>query len=132
MANYYLMITGEGRGNIRLLPGFQSPLVRYRLTANDHRDLDDGLHKLTEILTAAGAVAVHSNTNPMTIHLFGSCPMGEKTNLCATDSFGRVHGCENLYINDASLLCTPPGVNPQGTIMALARRNALRFLAGLL
>jgi len=36
---------------------------------------------------------------------------------------------ENLFIADASLLCTAPGVNPQGTIMALARRNALHFLA---
>jgi choline dehydrogenase-like flavoprotein len=39
-----------------------------------------------------------------------------------------VHGTEGLFVNDASLLCTAPGVNPQGTIMALARRNVLRFL----
>jgi len=45
-----------------------------------------------------------------------------------TDSFGRVHGHDNLYVSDASLLCTAPGVNPQGSIMALARRNALAFL----
>jgi choline dehydrogenase-like flavoprotein len=39
-----------------------------------------------------------------------------------------VHGQEGLYIADASLLCTAPGVNPQGSIMAFARRNALHFL----
>ncbi|MCX7886381.1 MAG: GMC family oxidoreductase, partial [Verrucomicrobiae bacterium] len=44
------------------------------------------------------------------------------------DSFGRVHGVENLYVNDASLLCTAPGVNPQGAIMALAHRNVIHFL----
>jgi len=66
--------------------------------------------------------------NLMTIHLFSSCPMGEDRKRCATDSFGRVHGFPNLRISDASLLCTAPGVNPQGTIMALARRNALQFL----
>jgi choline dehydrogenase-like flavoprotein len=66
--------------------------------------------------------------NLMTIHLFSSCPMGENKSQCATDSFGRVHGLKNLYVNDASLLCTAPGVNPQGSIMALARRNALAFL----
>ena len=64
----------------------------------------------------------------MTIHLFSSCPMGENRSQCAADSFGRVHDLKNLYLADASLLCTAPGVNPQGSIMALARRNALHFL----
>jgi choline dehydrogenase-like flavoprotein len=64
----------------------------------------------------------------MTIHLFSSCPMGESRKLCAADSFGMVHGTPNLFINDASLICTAMGVNPQGTVMALARRNALHFL----
>ena len=64
----------------------------------------------------------------MTIHLFSSCPMGENRSKCAVDSFGRVHSVANLHVNDASILCGAPGVNPQGTIMALARRNVLRFL----
>jgi choline dehydrogenase-like flavoprotein len=54
--------------------------------------------------------------------------MGEDRSVCATDSFGRVHGFRNLYVNDASLLCGAPGVNPQGTIMAIVRRNAMKFL----
>jgi choline dehydrogenase-like flavoprotein len=69
-------------------------------------------------------------TSLMTIHLFSSCPKGEDRRRCVTDSFGRVHGQEDLYIADASLLCTAPGVNPQGSIMAFARRNALHFLEG--
>jgi choline dehydrogenase-like flavoprotein len=80
------------------------------------------LEKLPEILPDGLA-------SLMTIHLFSSCPMGEDQSKCAADSFGRVHGFKNLFINDASLLCTAPGVNPQGSIMALARRNALCFLA---
>jgi choline dehydrogenase-like flavoprotein len=64
----------------------------------------------------------------MTIHLFSSCPMGENRSQCAADSFGRVHGFKNLFINDASLLCTAPGVNPQGSVMAVARRNAIHYL----
>lgn len=66
--------------------------------------------------------------NLMTIHLFSSCPMGEDRSKCAADSFGHIHGFKNLFINDASLLCSAPGVNPQGSIMAIARRNALKFL----
>ena len=66
----------------------------------------------------------------MTVHLVGSCPMGERRDRCAVDSFGRVHDVAGLHIADASILCSAPGVNPQGTIMALARRNALAFLGG--
>ncbi len=155
MANYYAMITGEGHGTVRTLPGFGDPLVRYAISDKDRRDLAEGWRKLAELLLAAGAEAVFpcvtgssplrsaadlktipeslasGSGNLMTIHLFSSCPMGEDRKRCATDSFGRLHGFPNLRINDASLLCTAPGVNPQGTIMALARRNALQFLGKL-
>jgi nucleoside-diphosphate-sugar epimerase len=53
--------------------------------------------------------------------------MGEKRELCATDSFGKVWGFANLHINDASLLPDSPGVNPQATVMAVALRNVDRF-----
>jgi choline dehydrogenase-like flavoprotein len=152
-ATYYAMITSEGSGTVRTLPGFRDPLVRYALTLTDRHNLADGLRKLSQILFESGASALypsltrgpvlHCNdcagkipevlpdglANLMTIHLFSSCPMGEDQTRCATDSFGQVHGFKNLFINDASLLCTAPGVNPQGSIMALARRNALAFLS---
>lgn len=155
MANYYAMITGEGRGTVRTVPGFRDPLVRYTISDKDRHDLADGWRKLAEALFAAGAEALFpcvtgssplrsadelkripeqiavGTGNLMTIHLFSSCPMGEDRKRCATDSFGLVHGLPNLRINDASLLCTAPGVNPQGTIMALARRNTLQFLGKL-
>jgi choline dehydrogenase-like flavoprotein len=152
MATYYSMITGEGRGTVRALPGIRDPLVRYRLTENDRRDLSEGLRKLCLALFESGAEALYPSitrgahflnrddlsqlpnalpnglTNLMTIHLFSSCPMGEDQTKCATNSFGRVNGFKNLYVSDASLLCTAPGVNPQGSIMAIARRNVLNFL----
>jgi len=56
MANYYAMITPEGRGTVRPLPGFRDALVRYRLTQKDRRDLAEGLRKLSELLFEAGAV----------------------------------------------------------------------------
>jgi choline dehydrogenase-like flavoprotein len=155
MAIYYGMITGSGKGSVRCLPGYRDPVVRYQITEQDLRDLREGLEKLSLVLFAAGAVALYpsisnssrltqlsdlnqlpdalprSHTNLMTIHLFSSCPMGENKAICAVDSFGKVHGLKNLYIADASLLCTSLGVNPQGSIMAIARRNALKFLGQL-
>lgn len=154
-AIYYAMITSEGCGSVRGVPGFRDPLVRYALTETDRRNLADGLHKLAQVLFAAGATQLYPSlargpvlrcnsclskipeslpdglANLMTIHLFSSCPMGEDRDRCATDSFGRVHGFKSLFVNDASLLCTAPGVNPQGSIMAIARRNTLNFLGKL-
>jgi choline dehydrogenase-like flavoprotein len=54
--------------------------------------------------------------------------MGEDEARCVTDSFGRVRGTDGLYIADASLLCTPTVVNPQGSVMAVAHRNALELI----
>jgi len=151
LAVYYAMIRG-GTGSVRTLPCFRDPLVRYRLETQDQADLAQALSMLCQCLLAAGATALypaltngpcltspadlaklpqtltHGQANLMTIHLFASCPMGEDRRVSAVNSFGRLHGARGLYVADASILCGPPGVNPQGSIMALARRNALRFL----
>ena len=151
MATYYVSLAGKGSGSIRCLPGFDDPLVRYEVPSDDLKLLAVGLKNLCRLLLTAKAKVLFplvpnptqltqlneveqlpqqlpSDSNLMTIHLFSSCPMGENRDLCATDSFGKVHGLENLYVADASLLCTAPGVNPQGSVMAIARRNALQFL----
>lgn len=153
MAVYYAMITPRGRGFVLPLPGVREPLVGYRLAGEDLRNLGEALDRLCQLLFAAGADLLcpaltgwpplrsdaarqtlpaslpASRAQLMTIHLMGSCPMGEDRARCAADSYGRVHGLRGLYLNDASLLCSACGVNPQGSILALARRNVLHFLA---
>jgi choline dehydrogenase-like flavoprotein len=155
MGVYYSMIVGSGRGTVGRIPHFADPVVGYRLTDDDLRKLSDSLGQLGLLLLEAGAIrlfpsivgspVVHSkddlsqipqwlnrsSANLMTIHLFSSCPMGENRDRCAADSFGKVHGAPDLYICDASLLPTAPGVNPQGSIMAVARRNAMKILGTL-
>ena len=64
----------------------------------------------------------------MTVHLCSTVPTGNDTNRCGADSYGLVHGASNVYVNDASLLPTAPGVNPQASVMAFAIRNARRFV----
>jgi choline dehydrogenase-like flavoprotein len=61
------------------------------------------------------------------VHAFSSCPAGQRRDRCAVDSFGKVPEVEGLYVNDASMLPDSPGVNPQGSVMALARRNVIHF-----
>jgi choline dehydrogenase-like flavoprotein len=155
MAIYYAMIAGPRTGSIRPIFNLPDPFIRYHLSAQDLRDLATALRRLTRLLLAAGARKVYpsvacalpitaedeistipselsaNRSNLMTVHLFSSCPMGEDRTRCATSSMGQVHATSNLYINDASLIPTAPGVNPQGTVMALARRNTLHFLRQL-
>jgi choline dehydrogenase-like flavoprotein len=149
-AVYYAAGIG-GAGSVRAVPRFDDPLVRYALGGDDLTELATGLRRLCECLLAAGAVRLYPSvrgvaplagvadlerlpqsvprdrTSVMTVHAFSTAPMGESPR-CAVDSFGRVHGVPNLHVADASLLCGPPGVNPQGSVMAVARRNALAFV----
>lgn len=155
MAVYYAAITSEGRGRVTALPGMRDPLVTYRLTARDKALLGQGLARLALVMLEAGAQAVFpsfreapivrsradlaeltgrfraSTASVMTVHLCSTVPMGEDRGRAAADSVGLLHGADNVYVNDASLLPDAPGVNPQASVMAIATRNARR-LAGAL
>ena len=150
---YYAAITSEGRGRVRAVRGLRDPIVTYGLTRRDRALLGSGLARLALLMLEAGADEVYpsfrgaplvrkrsdlatlqsnfsaARASVMTVHLCSTVPMGEDTARCGANSFGRVHGCANVWVNDASLLPTAPGVNPQGTVMALAIRNARRFAA---
>lgn len=150
---YYASIRSQGSGRVVALPGTDGALVTYALTESDLSRLARGLVHLAEMLFAAGAVELYpsiagapSLRSPedlgalwdlvvrprlrlMTIHLSSSVRMGEDRSQTGADSFGLVWGFENLRVNDASLIPDAPGVNPQGTIMALAARNCDRFMA---
>ena len=152
LVSYYVMSRGTLNGSVRALPGFDDPLVRYRISAVEMDNLGRGIQGLARLLLAAGAKQVFTGLpalpvvtneqqltqlpdslsaaadNIMTVHLMASCPMGENRKLAAVNSWGRVHGQAGLYVADVSTLCTSPGVNPQGTIMALAKRNSEHFL----
>ena len=153
MAIYYAQTTG-GRGSVRTLPLFRDPVVRAHAHPTDLQDLAAGLRQLGTCLFAAGADTIYpclkgfpvlrseadlarlpttlvaDRANLTALHIFSSCPMGEDQARCATNSFGQVHRADDLYIADASLFCGPTVVNPQGTVMAVARRNAMKFLDG--
>ena len=157
MASYYVAVRGSGRGSVRpSLLGDGAPVLRYELSDEDVINLSKGLARLATLLLAAGATQVHPTVQGLptirkeveairwlderlprsalsltTVHAFSSCPIGERRDRCAADSFGKVHRYQNLYVNDASMLPDSPGVNPQGSVMALARRNAVHFREAL-
>ncbi|WP_061932687.1 GMC family oxidoreductase [Aureimonas sp. AU22] len=151
MGIYYAQTTG-GRASVRNLPFMRDPLVRVRHSTQDRIDLARAFRLLAEALFAAGALALYpavagypvlrspldlcglpdvfagADGSLTSVHVFSSCPMGENERRCATDSFGAVRDVDDLHIADASLLCGPTSVNPQGTVMAIAHRNAIHAL----
>lgn len=157
MAGYYVAVRGRGRGQVRpSVLGDDATVVRYELAEEDVVNLSNGLARLATLLLAAGAVEVLPTVQGMapittekqairwlddrlarsalsltTVHAFSSCPIGERSDKCAASSYGRVARWDNLFVNDASMLPDSPGVNPQGSVMALARRNVLHFLSDL-
>ncbi|MCI4352777.1 MAG: GMC family oxidoreductase [Thermoplasmata archaeon] len=57
-------------------------------------------------------------------HLMGSCPMGDDARVSAVQPSGELWSVPNLFVADASVFPTAPGVNPMITIMAMARRTS--------
>jgi len=55
-----------------------------------------------------------------TAHIIGGCPMGKTDSEGVVDGNFRVHGYENMYILDSSVIPCNPGVNPSLTILALS------------
>lgn len=54
--------------------------------------------------------------------------MGKDAKTSVTDPHGRLHGADNVYVADGSVLVTNGGFNPSLTIMALAFRTGERIV----
>ncbi len=151
LAVFYALVTSSTLGTVRSLPRLPEPVVRYHLQKSDYASLARGLRLLVQLLFAAGArrlylplrscpvldraeqldahLAHFAKEAPevTAIHAFGSVPMAADAQRGAVDANGLVFDTTNVYVNDASMLPGYTGVNPQGTIMAMAKRNLSRF-----
>jgi choline dehydrogenase-like flavoprotein len=108
-----------------------------RMTYQDHPQ-DLKLYKYfaersEELLTAAGAK--HAWQQPVesqrfSVHLLGTCRMGDDPKKSVVDRYNRSHDVRNLFIVDGSSLVTSGRGQPTMTIQALAFRageNIARF-----
>jgi choline dehydrogenase-like flavoprotein len=102
-----------------------------RVTYRDHPDdlanaqfLQD---RGAEILEAAGALRVtKAPVTPQTssVHLLGTCRMGEDARTSVIDRYHRCHDVPNLFLCDGSSFVTSGRGQPTMTIQALAFRAA--------
>lgn len=104
-------------------------LPAMRVTYKDHPDDLKNAQFLTskamELAQAAGALnawaePVVPQTN--SVHLLGTCRMGNDSRNSVVDKFNRTHDVKNLFICDGSSLVTSTRGQPTMTIMALAFR----------
>lgn len=115
--------------------GVPLPVINSVLTKNSLALLDQMAVAARALLTQAGVPEVieqYSSWDRFTAtHVFGTCRMGSDPAHSVTDSFGRTHDHDNLFIADASLFpSSGGGEGPMLTITALALRAADHALAG--
>ena len=102
--------------------GIPAPKLNYTLSENSRRMLDHAVARGTEILNAAGAREIASDS-PLAAagwHLMGTARMGTDPSRSVVNEWGRCHDVKNLFIVDGSIFVTSGGVNPTATIQALA------------
>ncbi len=150
IASYYVMIRPNSWGSIKSTKFLKDPFVSYRLEKSDIQKIALGTINLSKSLLDIGAIKVHPSIkkhpgwsslesiqkdishknfhkklNLMSIHLFGSCsPRNNPEYLIGN---GRINGIKNIILADGSCIPSAPGVNPQASIMALARYNAYKY-----
>jgi len=129
--------------------------VRYDLTDYDQSRFVLGVQRLAALFFAAGARRVYTpfaaqpaldhpsqvehlarlaprveETEYFTAHLMGTCRMSAREEGGVVSPRGELWGVRGLYVADASVMPGTIGVNPQVTIMALARLIAEEIAAG--
>jgi choline dehydrogenase-like flavoprotein len=117
---------------------FGLPVARITWSAGPHEQVAQQfwIPKLKQMMLKAGAgvaLAVPATLNsgglPTGNHIMGGMMMGPDPRSSVTDTYGRVHGLDNVYVADGSVFVTSGAHNPTNTLMAVALRN-MRHLAG--
>jgi choline dehydrogenase-like flavoprotein len=151
LGNWIVVLKAEAEGTVRSVLGRDQ--VQYSPTPTDMARLRKGLRLLSEMMFAAGAEEVWTGVYGMPAlhgpddlrawddapldpraysflasHLFGSTRMGPDPRSSVVGLDFQVHGLRGLYVLDSSIFPTNIGVNPQHTIMAIARLAAERIV----
>ncbi len=105
------------------------PLAKavHNISAESKAMLAAAVEEGKAVLTAAGATEAWAAA-PFGMHNIGGTVMGSKAENSVTDSFGRCHELDNLFIVGPGVFPTTGAVNPTFTIHALALRTVEKIL----
>jgi gluconate 2-dehydrogenase alpha chain len=116
---------------IRLADGGPGLRIHYRYHPNTVAMEEFIVTKVADVVREAGASAVFAQRSSVPAGMFaghhmGTARMGNDPLTSVADADGRSHDVPNLYLPGSGLFVTSAGVNPTGTIFALAYRTAAR------
>ena len=125
--------------DVRDEQGLPAPRITHRQHSNDlamHRWFEQ---RLLEIADSAGAIdrwvtgggfRLENESSAMrgSVHLHGTCRMGDDPAKSVIDRWCRSHDVKNLWVVDGSCFPTSGGYNPTLTLMANAYRVADHFV----
>jgi len=105
--------------------GLPAMRVTYKDHADDLKNAAFLVSKAADLAQAAGALKswpepIVPQTN--SVHLLGTCRMGNDPRTSVVDRFNRAHDVRNLFVCDGSSLVSSTRGQPTMTIMALAFR----------
>lgn len=148
--NWGVVVRAESEGRIHSVLG--RDVIAYSPSPTDMARIRRGLRLLSEMMFASGAKEIwpsvqgmptmkgpddlkawdSASLNPkdyglMASHLFGSARMGPDAATSVVGLDFQVHGLRGLYVLDSSLFPTNLGINPQHTVMAVARLASERI-----
>lgn len=151
LLNWAVVVRAEAQGTVGTMLG--ADRVWYTPTRGDMARMRGALKKVSELMFAVGAREIfpcvqgmphltspddlalwdRASLDPrayaplMASHLFGTARMGRDASATVTGTDFQVHGMRGVYVVDSSVFPTNLGVNPQHTIMAVARLAATRI-----
>jgi choline dehydrogenase-like flavoprotein len=140
------MIRARTQGRVIASRKSWSPTIIYNMDRPDAKVMQRSMKAVADLFFAAGAKFITPGINkipsrmyhprdtrlimeadlkptdfsPIGNHPAGTCRMSERPRCGVVNSRGESHDLPGLFIADASIFPTAPGVNPQETIMALA------------
>ena len=154
VAMYISLLKVKGTGKINKLPFLDFPLITYKYHEEDLQLIKKSLRKMLELFFTIDAKEIliplknkpivknideyseiekndkiFSNIDISSVHGMSSCRMSGNPDKYKTplDSYGKLQGFKNIYVSDASIIPSSPGVNPQETISTICMRNAYKF-----
>jgi len=107
--------------------GLPAMRVTYKNHPDDLKNMAFFTEKALELLEAAGAQKkwpVPPHESEVSVHLMGTCRMGNDPKTSVTNKYHRAHDVPNLFIVDGSSFVTSGRNQPTCTIQALAYRAA--------
>jgi choline dehydrogenase-like flavoprotein len=111
--------------------GVPIPVITYQEHPNDLAMQKHAYAAMNAIHRAAGAVCSHDTPPWPASHNMGTARMSRDPADGVTDSWGRLHDVENVFVADGSVFATSASANPTLTIVALALRQSETIQAQL-